>query len=222
MRTVKFRNSEKTEVVGKIVCVGQNYADHIAEMGGEKPDFPVVFLKPTSALIYSGGEIIHPSYSNNLHHEAELVLLIGNKVKNASKEEAEAAIAGYTIGLDMTLRDLQKQYKDKGQPWTISKSFDTSAVVAEIIPTEERPLEGDENILLKVNNETRQDCSTSKLIYNPVEVVQYLSSMLTLEKGDLIFTGTPSGVSKVVPGDNIYAELSCLVHLDAKVVSDEN
>ncbi len=115
----------------------------------------------------------------------------------------------------------KKQYKDKGQPWTISKSFDTSAVVSEIISTTDRPLEGNENILLKVNNETRQDCSISKLIYNPVEVVRYLSSMITLEKGDLIFTGTPSGVSRVVPGDNIYAELSCLIHLHAKVVSEK-
>ena len=87
MRTVKFRNSEKTEVVGKIVCVGQNYADHIAEMGGEKPDFPVVFLKPTSALIYSGDEIIHPNFSENMHHEAELVLLIGKTIKTLRKKK---------------------------------------------------------------------------------------------------------------------------------------
>ncbi len=220
MKTVIYKNNGQTEVVGKIICVGQNYADHIREMGGEKPEFPVVFLKPTSALIYSGGNIIHPDYSNNLHHEAELVLLIGETIKKATHEEAENAIAGYSIGLDMTLRDLQKEFKDKGQPWTISKSFDTSAVISDFISTKERPLEGNEQILLKVNDEVRQNCSISQMIYNSVEIVQYLSSKLMLEKGDLVFTGTPSGVSRVVPGDRLFAELTGLISLQANVVSD--
>lgn len=220
MKTVKFIHSNETVPVGKIVCVGQNYADHIAEMGGNRPEFPVVFLKPTSTLIFSGDKVIHPPYSNNLHHEAELVLLIGTNIKNADLEEAKEAIAGYTIGLDMTLRDLQKKHKEQGEPWTLSKSFDTSAVVSDFISTKTTPLSGKENILLKVNGEIKQNSSISNLIYPPGEIVKFLSSKFTLEKGDLIFTGTPSGVSRVVNGDKIFAELSNLVTLEVEVINE--
>lgn len=217
MKTIKFKGSSKETTVSKIVCVGQNYSDHIKEIGGTKPDFPVIFFKPTSSLIFSGDKVIHPTFSDDMHHESELVLLIGETIKDVNLEKAKNAIAAYAVGLDMTLRDIQKACKEKGQPWAVAKGFDTSAVVSEFISVEERPLEGNETLLLKVNDKIRQDCSIDKMIYDYAEVVKYLSSQMTLEEGDLVFTGTPAGVGKVVPGDIIYTELSDLVSLKVEV-----
>jgi len=126
MKTTRIKNSKEKYQIGKIVCVGRNYAEHAKELGNEIPDKPVLFLKPASALIYSGGQIIHPDYGNELHHEVELVLLIGETVKNANKTQSEKAILGYGVGLDMTLRDVQIELKKKGNPWTLAKCFDTS------------------------------------------------------------------------------------------------
>jgi len=217
MKTIKFKNSSKEVPVSKIVCVGQNYSDHIKEMGGTKPDFPVIFFKPTSSLVFFGDKVIHPTFSEDMHHESELVLLIGKTIKDVSLAEAKTAVSAYAVGLDMTLRDIQKACKDKGQPWAVAKGFDTSAVVSEFISIEERPLRGDENLMLMVNDEVRQNCSIDKMIYDYAEVVKYLSSKMTLEEGDLVFTGTPAGVGKVVPGDIIYTELSNLVSLKIEV-----
>ena len=111
MKSIEIQNNNKEFIVGKIVCVGRNYADHAKELGNEVTDKPVIFIKPASAIIYSGEKVIHPDFSNMLHHEVELVLLIGNKIKNADKTEAEKAIIGYGVGLDMTLRDLQNEFR---------------------------------------------------------------------------------------------------------------
>src|SRR3972149_4540015 len=118
MKKVRIKNSNQEFSVGKIVCVGRNYAEHAKELGNEVPEKPVVFLKPASALIHSREKIIHPTFSKDMHHEVELVLLIGKKVKNANKSEAEDAIIGYGVGLDMTLRDIQSELKKKGNKWT--------------------------------------------------------------------------------------------------------
>ena len=133
MKKVKIQNSNKEYLVGKIVCVGRNYADHAKELGNEVPDKPVVFIKPASAIIYSGENIVYPGFSDMMHHEVELVLLIGAKVKNADELEAGKVIAGYGVGLDMTLRDIQNISKKKGEPWTIAKCFDTSAVISDFV-----------------------------------------------------------------------------------------
>lgn len=217
MKYVNFKYGNEKLEIGKLVCVGRNYAAHAAELGNEIPEFPIIFLKPSSALIYSGGKIIHPDYSNELHHEAELVLLIGETVKNAGSQEAENAIIGYGVGLDMTLRDLQNELKAKGQPWTLSKCFDTSAVVSDFISKNEYKLTCSEPIKLWVNKELRQNSPLNKMIFSPVEIVKYISSKMTLEKGDLIFTGTPEGVSKVNRGDKIEAEITNIARLSADI-----
>ncbi len=129
MKTLKIKNRADEVNIGKIVCVGRNYAEHAKELGNEVPEKPVVFLKPASAIIFSGDEIKYPPFSEEMHHEVELVLLIGNKIKDGSLKDAEKAIAGYGVGLDMTLRDVQSKLKSKGHPWTIAKCFDTSAVL---------------------------------------------------------------------------------------------
>ncbi len=202
MKTIKIKNSTEEIQIGKVVCVGRNYAAHAKEMGNEVPDkFPIVFMKTATCMINSGENVVHPNYSENLHHEVELVLLVGTNVKNANDEEAENAIIGYAVGLDMTLRDLQFISKEKGEPWTFAKIFDTSGVLSDFVLKEDYKLIGTEKIHLSVNGEIKQDATVGLMLFNPVEIIKNISSRMTLEKGDLIFTGTPAGVSRVVKGD---------------------
>lgn len=221
MKVIRFKNGGEEIPIGKIVCVGRNYAKHAEELGNEVPEFPIIFLKTTSCVIYSGGKIIHPSYSNNMHHEIELVLLIGKTIKNANDKEAEDAIIGYGTGLDMTLRDLQNEFKSIGNPWTLAKVFDTSAVLSDFILKDSYKLTGSENIYLKVNGFARQQSTLKKMIFTPVELVKYISSKMTLEKGDLIFTGTPEGVGKVLSGDKLEGGVENIAALSAEVISEE-
>ena len=218
MKTARIKNSKEEYTIGKIVCVGRNYVEHVKELGNELPEKPVLFLKPASALIYSGGEIIHPDYGNELHHEVELVLLIGETIKNASKTEAENSIIGYGVGLDMTLRDVQNELKKKGHPWTLAKCFDSSAAISDFILKKDYQLKSDEKLELKVNGVLKQSDTLKSMIFNPVEIVEYISSVMTLEKGDLVFTGTPAGVSRVNQGDKLEAKLGEIVKLFCTVV----
>jgi 5-carboxymethyl-2-hydroxymuconate isomerase len=218
LKTARIKNSKEEVTVGKIVCVGRNYAEHVKELGNEVPDKPVLFLKPASSVIYSGEQIIHPDFGNELHHEVELVLLIGETIKNANKAEAEKAIVGYGVGLDMTLRDVQDELKKKGHPWTLAKCFDTSAVISDLVLKKDYQLKLDEKLELKVNGVAKQSDSLKSMIFNPAEVAEYISSIMTLEKGDLIFTGTPAGVSKVNRGDKLNAKLGEIIELFCTVI----
>lgn len=218
MKKIKLKNREEIEV-GKIICVGRNYADHVKEMGSETPDeFPIIFMKPPSTIIYSGENVVHPDYSENLQHEVELVLLINGDIKNGSEEEAEKAIGGYAVGLDMTLRDLQFKFKDKGDPWTLAKVFDGCAVLSEFISKEDYKLKENENIYLQVNGETKQDSSLDKMIFDIRKIVSYISTKMKLEKGDLIFTGTPAGVSRVVKGDKITGGIENIADIETVII----
>jgi len=218
MKTARIKNSKEEYTIGKIVCVGRNYAEHAKELGNEVPDKPVLFLKPASALIYSGGEIIHPDFGNELHHEVELVLLIGESIKKANTTESQKAIIGYGVGLDMTLRDVQNELKKKGNPWTLAKCFDTSAVISDFVLKKDYQLKPDEKLELKVNGAIKQSDTLKSMIFNPAEIVEYISSIMTLEKGDLIFTGTPAGVSRVNRGDKLEAKLGEVAELLGTVV----
>ena len=218
MKTARFKNSKEEFMIGKIICVGRNYAEHARELGNELPEKPVLFLKPTSVLIYSGGEIMHPDYGNELHHEVELVLLIGETIKNTDKAAAEKAIVGYGVGLDMTLRDVQNELKKKGHPWTLAKCFDSSAAISDFVLKKDYQLKSDEKLELKVNGVLKQSETLKSMIFNPVEIVEYISSIMTIEKGDLVFTGTPSGVSRVNRGDKLEAKLGEIVKLFCTVV----
>jgi len=218
MKILKIKNSDEEIKVGKIVCVGRNYAAHAAEMGNQVLKFPLIFLKTSTCLISSGENIIHPDYSDDLHHEIELVLLIGEKVKNANDEEAENAIIGYAVGLDMTLRDIQAELKSKGHPWTLAKVFDTSAVISEIVLKKNYKLKGDEKIFLNVNEQKKQSSTLDKMLFSSVEIVKFISSKMTLEEGDLIYTGTPSGVGKVVKGDRLTGGIEHIGKIEAVIV----
>ncbi len=141
------------------------------------------------------------------------MLLIGETIKNANKAEAEKAIVGYGVGLDMTLRDVQDELKKKGHPWTLAKCFDTSAVISDLVLKKDYQLKPDEKLELKVNGMVKQSDTLKSMIFNPVEIVEYISSVMTLEKGDLIFTGTPAGVSRVNRGDKLEARLGEITEL---------
>jgi 2-keto-4-pentenoate hydratase/2-oxohepta-3-ene-1,7-dioic acid hydratase in catechol pathway len=217
MKFITIKNSTEKIPVGKVVCVGRNYAEHAYELGNEIPEKPVVFLKPNSAIIYSGEKILYPKFSEDMHHEVELVLLIGKNIKDVTGRIAEDSIAGYGVGLDMTLRDIQGELKKKGHPWTIAKGFDTSAVISDFILKKDYKLTLNETISLSVNGTVRQKAKLNTMIFNPLKIVEYISSLMTLEEGDLIFTGTPAGVGKIVKGDKLFAEIEGIASLNCEV-----
>ncbi len=218
MKTIILKNTKTKIEVGKMICVGRNYADHAKELGNEVPNKPVVFIKPSSTIIYSGGKIIHPKFSDNLHHEVELLLLIGKDIKDADIKNAEEAIIGYGLGLDMTLRDLQNEARGKGDPWTVAKCFDTSAVISEFILKKDYNLTLNEEIILRVNNKIRQKEKLNMMLFKPIQIVEYISSLMTIEKGDIIFTGTPAGVGRVVQGDVLTASIGDVLELNCEVI----
>lgn len=203
--------------VPKILCLGLNYAEHAKEMKSDKPETPVIFMKPSSAIIHDKEKIVIPDISNEVHHEVEVVLLIGKDGKNIPKDKALEYIDGIGIGLDLTLRDIQKEAKAKGRPWTVSKGFDTSAPVSEFVSIEKITDLNNLSFNLKINNEIKQSGNTSDMLFKPDEIISYLSTIFTLQKGDLIYTGTPEGVGQIVSGDKLLASLENIITLEVIV-----
>jgi 2-keto-4-pentenoate hydratase/2-oxohepta-3-ene-1,7-dioic acid hydratase in catechol pathway len=176
-------------------------------MKAEVPTTPVLFLKPASAILYQGGMVRIPSFSNELHHEVEMVLLIGEGGKDIPSDKAMSFIDGYAVGLDMTLRDVQSEAKKKGLPWSVSKGFDTSAPLSPFVPASTIADPHALDISLKVNGVLRQHSNTRHMIFRIEFMIAHISSIFTLEPGDLVFTGTPEGVGPARPGDVLTAEL---------------
>ncbi len=203
--------------IGKLVCVGRNYAKHAQELGNEVPKFPLIFLKPSSAIIPSGGTIVMPTFSKDVHHEIELIVEIGKTVKHASEEEAVQAIVGYGVGLDMTARDLQNELIKNGQPWALCKGFDTSAVLSQIKPVEAYNPSFNEVIELRVNGEVRQRAVLNEMIFSPAKIISHISHYMKLEEGDIIFTGTPQGVGPVNEGDILEGFIENIGSIKAEV-----
>lgn len=191
----------------KILCIGQNYAKHIVELNSEMPTEPVIFLKPPSTLLPDGTLLELPSFSQNVHHEAELVLVIGKDGSHIPKERALEYVAGYAIGLDLTARDVQNAAKSKGLPWTVAKGFDGAAPLSEIIPASAVQNVQNLQIQLRVNDAVRQDGNSLDMIFDVATLISYISTIFSLETGDLIFTGTPEGVSKLNNGDILALSL---------------
>jgi len=208
VKTVQIKGANEQFAVGKIVCIGQNYAAHIKEMKAETPTSPVFFLKPTSALVRDGGEIVLPSISHDVHHEVELTVLIGKDGKNIPPTIALEYVAGYGVGLDMTLRDVQADAKKKGLPWTLAKGFDTSAPISDFVASKQVSNPGSLSLQLNVNGVKRQQSGTNDLIFSVEQLIAYISQFVTLEKGDIMYTGTPQGVDQVKSGDVLEASLS--------------
>ena len=204
-------------VPGKVVCIGRNYAAHARELGNEVPEAPVVFLKPSTSLVASGGAIVLPPESSDVHHEVELVAVIGRACRNATPEEAQDAIGGWAVGLDMTARDLQAELKKRGLPWTLAKGFDTFAPLGEVVPAHAVADAQALDIELRVNGQTRQAGTTADMLHTVADLVAYVSSIMTLLPGDLVYTGTPEGVGPVVAGDELVATITGLPALHVAV-----
>lgn len=203
--------------VGKIVCIGRNYIEHIKELGNKIPDKPVIFIKPASAIIHHGGEVVIPDYSNDCHHEVELAVLIGKTAKNVNAEKAASHVAGYGVALDLTLRDIQAAQKENGLPWEIAKAFDTACPLSDFIPAQQIKDPQNLQISLKVNGEIRQDGNTGQMMRSVAELIEAASTYFTLEKGDILLTGTPSGVSRIESGDQLEAMIESVGLLQVSV-----
>ncbi len=193
---------------GSIYCIGRNYSEHAREMRSEVPDQPMVFLKPASSILDDGGTVILPPQSKEVHHEVEMVVAIGKGGKNIPEEKALEHVAGYTIGIDVTARDIQQKAKERSHPWTVAKGFDTFAPLGSFMKAAEIPDPQNLELKLEVNGEIRQQGTTADMIFPVATLIAYLSSIFTLSEGDLIFTGTPEGVSAISDGDKIEASLN--------------
>jgi 2-keto-4-pentenoate hydratase/2-oxohepta-3-ene-1,7-dioic acid hydratase in catechol pathway len=203
--------------VANVFCIGRNYAAHAAELGNAVEAEPLVFLKPTSALVAEGESLCLPAYSCDVHHECELVLLIGKGGHNIAESEALQHVAGYAIGLDMTARDVQNVAKQKGQPWTKAKGFRSAATVSAFVPAERVADPGHLTFSLQVNGEMRQQGDTSRMLFPVPAIIHYMSTIYGLTEGDLIYTGTPEGVAPVKPGDRLRLDLQDLVSAEWSV-----
>ncbi len=208
MHTVSIQGSPEKIPVGKIVCVGRNYAEHAKEMKSDIPESPVIFLKPPTAIIANGGRVLIPAISKDVHHEVEMTVLIGEGGKDIPRDRALKHVAGYGIGLDMTLRDVQAEAKRKSLPWTLSKGFDTSAPLSEFVPASSIGDPHNLNVTLSVNGSVRQQSNTRHFIFKVDHLIAFISQVISLERGDVLYTGTPEGVAQVVSGDKLEARLT--------------
>lgn len=214
-----LRTGERVRV-GKIIAVGRNYADHVAEMDADTERPPVIFLKPVSALLHHEGVLRLPPAAGQVHHEVELVVVIGRAGRSISREQALDHVLGYAVGLDMTLRDLQAEAKKRGEPWTLSKGFDGAAPVSPFVPREEVGDGSGLEITLDVNGRRVQQGNTSQMLHDVPGLIGFVSRWMTLERGDLLFTGTPAGVGPVAPGDRLEASLDRVGTLHVSVEAD--
>jgi len=191
----------------KIVAIGRNYAEHIKELNSAMPKEPFFFLKPTTSYVENGGKVEIPN-GIIAHHEVELGLVIGQAGRDITQANAEAHVAGYALAVDMTARNLQEQVKKQGLPWSAAKGFDTFTPIGSFIPKSHITDPHNLSISLKINGEFKQNGKTADMIFRIPRLIEHVSSIMTLEEGDVILTGTPSGVGPILPGDNIECALS--------------
>jgi len=217
METVHLSKTGEDIIVPNVFCLGKNYAKHAAEMKSDVPEQPIVFMKPSSAIVHSGGKIKIPAMTNDLHHETEIFFVVGKDGKNILKEDARSFINAMGIGLDLTLRDVQTELRNKGNPWLISKGFDGSAPISDAVSVDGVDFNSLE-LTLSVNGKLRQQGRYKNTIFKIEEVIAFISNLFTLERGDLIFTGTPEGVAQLKAGDKLHAELIGYVSLDVEIV----
>ncbi len=196
--------SDKRFPVGRIYCVGRNYADHAREMGHD-PDRepPFFFMKPANSVVQNNAALAYPVGTKDVHHEIELVVAIGRGGKNIAVDKALSHVWGYGVGLDMTRRDIQGEAKKQGRPWEMGKAFDESAPCTALRPASEIGHPGKGAITLKVNGQVKQTGDLAMQIWSVPEQIAYLSNLVTLQPGDLIFSGTPAGVGPVRAGDKL-------------------
>ena len=212
---------------GKIVAVAKNYEDHRREMQGATgsgaagdvapPADPVLFLKPSTCLVADGGAIRFPKGVANVHWETELAVVVGATLKDATPEEAMRAVLGYAVFLDMTARDLQAEAKKSGMPWALSKGMDTFGPISEVVPAAECPAWDRMELRLVVNGETKQSGRCGDMVHAVPKLLSYVSRYMTLERGDILATGTPAGVGPCKPGDRLEASIPGVATLRVSV-----
>lgn len=201
----------------RVYCVGQNYALHVAEMGGDGREPPFFFSKPVDALVPGGGSVAYPPRTGNLQHEVELVVALARGGADIAVERALDHVFGYAVGIDLTRRDLQAAAKEKGRPWDMSKGFDQSGPVSALVPAAQCGHPSAGRIWLKVNGEVKQDGDLGQMTWNVAEIISNLSTYVELAGGDLIFTGTPAGVSTIVRGDVLQCGIDGVGRLEIRM-----
>lgn len=215
--TLHWADQKKTPwTLGKIVCIGRNYADHAKELNNPIPTEPLLFIKPSTAAVAIEQPLCLPQGQGECHHEAEIALLVGDTIHQARPEEAMQHIVGVGVALDLTLRDLQSKLKEKGHPWEVSKAFDGAAPLSGFLPIE-CDLSAPLGIQLTVNDQLRQKGCSDMMLTSFADLVSYISQIFTLEAGDVILTGTPAGVAALKAGDQF--ELSLLDHNEKMLLS---
>ncbi len=201
----------------KIICIGRNYIDHAKELNNKVPEKPMFFLKPETSLLQKNKPFYYPDFSNEIHYETEIVIKINRLGKYIEEKFAHRYYDEIGLGIDFTARDLQKICKEKGHPWEIAKAFEHSAPLSEHF-INKKDLPDNINFTLKLNNKTVQNGYTKDMIFSVDKIISYVSRFFTLKIGDLIFTGTPAGVGKIKPGDNLrgYIENKQMFNFDIK------
>ena len=194
--------------VGKVVCIGRNYLEHIRELNNVTPETPILFMKPSTSLVALDEPIHLPAGRGECHHEVELAVLVGRELRNASTETARQAVAGYGIALDLTLRDLQNELKKKGHPWETAKAFDGSCPLSPFLAPEALPDPQATDLALQINGQLRQRGNTQQMMVSLFELMAYISTHFTLQPGDVVLTGTPAGVGPLQSGDILMLSLA--------------
>jgi len=203
--------------LGKIVCVGRNYAEHARELNNPVPDEPLLFIKPATSAVHITRPLAVPRDQGEVHFETELAVLIGRPLTNASAREVEGAILGYGLALDLTLRDVQSKLKEKGQPWERAKAFDGACPLSPFVPAEKLP--GDNiHFTLDVNGQRQQTGDTEDMLNPVLPLIAHMSKHFTLEPGDVVLTGTPKGVGPLVSGQTLSLELEDVLFVETHVV----
>lgn len=201
----------------KVICIGRNYAAHAKELNNPLPKEPVIFLKPDTALLPKKMPFFYPSFSTNVHYEAELVVRINRVGKNIAEKFAHKYYNELTVGIDFTARDLQSKYKGKGLPWERAKAFDGSSPIGQFVDKSQYTDLSNLNFDLRINGEERQSGNTSNMLFSIDAIIAYVSQFFTLKIGDLIFTGTPEGVGPIQIGDHLEASIEGEKIFDLKV-----
>ena len=185
----------------RIFAIGRNYADHISELNNQKPDEPVIFTKPDTAILKNNAPFYYPDFSNDIHYEVEIIIKICKEGKNTEEKFAHKYFDEIGVGIDLTARDLQQKAKEKGLPWAIAKGFNHSAPISTFLPIANFPDLKNINFSLKVDDELKQVGNTNRMLFDFDYIIAYLSKYFTLRPGDIIFTGTPKGVGPIKPGN---------------------
>ena len=194
--------------VGKVVCIGRNYLEHIRELNNVTPETPILFMKPSTSLVALDEPIHLPVGRGECHHEVELAVLVGRELRNADAKTARRAVAGYGIALDLTLRDLQNELKKKGHPWETAKAFDGSCPLSPFLAPEALPDPQATDLALQINGQLRQRGNTQQMMVSLFELMAYISTHFTLQPGDVVLTGTPAGVGPLQSGDILMLSLA--------------